>query len=52
MHTFSYKRGFIHVNFTDPKREIIHAQIDGYRVEVKSIHAAKLLITKYTKGKT
>jgi len=46
MLTFKYKTGYIHDNFTTG---VIRVQVDGYAyaIEVKSIHAAKILITKH-----
>lgn len=51
MRTFKYKNGFIHVNFIG-KREVIKVQVDSfaYALEVKSVHAAKLLISKHSKN--
>lgn len=48
MITFKYKRGFIHENFTSG---IIRVSVDEYAycIEVKSIHAAKIMITKHEK---
>lgn len=47
MITYSYKSGYIHDNFTDG---IIKIQIAGRIEHVKSIHAAKCLITRIEKG--
>lgn len=43
MRTFKYKNGYIHENFTTG---VVQVQI-GYKVTVvKSVHAAKIFITK------
>lgn len=49
MVTFGYKGGFIHENFT---AGIIQVQVTAYSppVYVKSIQAAKAMITKYQKS--
>jgi len=46
MITVKYKTGFIHENFTSG---VIRVQVDqwAYSIEVKSIHAAKIMITKH-----
>jgi len=46
MNTFRYKGGYIHDNFTTG---VVLVQIDpyAYPVQVKSVLAAKQLITKY-----
>jgi hypothetical protein len=46
--TVKYKKGFIHSAYYGNK-EVIKVQIDNLAclVEVKSYHAAKILITKY-----
>jgi hypothetical protein len=48
MHTFKYKCGYIHENFTTG---IIQVQVDqyAYPIEVRSIRAAKILISKHVK---
>lgn len=48
MSTFKYKCGFIHENFTTG---VTRVQVDqyAYAIEVKSVQAAKLLITKHLK---
>lgn len=48
MHTFKYKCGYIHENFT---AGIIRVQVDryAYTIEVRSIRAAKILISKHIK---
>jgi len=43
MHTFKYKAGYIHDNFT---AGIIKVQYKRHIIEVKSVRAAKMLITK------
>lgn len=50
MHTIGYKQGFIHLSIVD-HHEVIRVQVNkfAYAIEVKSIHAAKLLITKARK---
>jgi hypothetical protein len=47
-HTFRYKNGFINVS-TLSGSEVIRAMVDqfAYAIEVKSVHAAKILITKH-----
>ncbi len=46
MNTIRYKTGYIHINFT---LDMVRVQVDGYAysIEVKSVHAAKILITKH-----
>lgn len=46
MNTFKYKCGYIHENFT---LGVIRVQVDAYAyaIEVKSILAAKQLISKH-----
>lgn len=50
MITHKYKSGYIHENFTSG---VIRVQVDAYAyaIEVKSLHAAKLLITKHVNGR-
>lgn len=49
--TFSYKTGFIHVS-TLSGGEVIRVQVDAYAyaLQVKSVQAAKVLITKHIKS--
>ena len=46
MNTFKYKCGFIHENFTNG---VVRVQVDAYAyaIEVKSVRAAKLIISKH-----
>jgi hypothetical protein len=46
MHTFKYKCGYVHENFTSG---MVRVQVDeyAYPIEVRSIHAAKIRITKF-----
>lgn len=48
MNTIQYKSGFIHENLSSG---MIQVQVDrfAYPVEIKSFHAAKLLISKHIK---
>lgn len=48
--TFRYKTGFIHESYVTGL-QIIRVQVDqfAYAIQVKSIRAAKLLITKHNK---
>jgi len=48
MVTYSYKDGFIHDNFTTDK---VQAQVGHDVYSVKSVRAAKILITKLMKNK-
>jgi DNA-binding protein YbaB len=50
MHTIKYKNGYIHVNFIG-KNEVIRVMVDqyAYAIQVKSVHAAKIMITKHNK---
>lgn len=47
-HTIGYKKGYIHLSYIE-NQEVIRVQVDGYAypIQVKSMHAAKLLITKH-----
>ncbi len=47
--TIKYKFGFIHLSYPDNKTEIVRVQVDpyAYSMEVKSIHSAKIIITKH-----
>lgn len=47
--TIKYKCGFIHLSYPDNKTEVVRMQVDpyAYSIEVKSIHAAKIMITKH-----
>jgi competence protein ComGF len=53
IHTIGYKNGFIHLTYphqyNNLKREVIRVQVDGYAysIQVKSLHAAKITITKH-----
>ena len=49
--TQSYKGGYIHSAYID-QHEIIRVQVDPYAyvIQVKSIHAAKILIAKHVKS--
>jgi hypothetical protein len=49
--TFRYRTGWIHVSSLSENREIIRVQVDAcaYAIEVRSVHAAKLAITKHMK---
>lgn len=49
--TQSYKQGFIH-SYYESNNEVIKVQVDKYAyiIQVKSIRAAKLLITKNYKN--
>ena len=46
MYTIAYKNGFIHINMNFPKETVEVQFHDGTRKPVKSILAAKFLITK------
>jgi hypothetical protein len=48
LHTFKYKTGYIHIS-SYAHYEIIRVRVDAYAylIEVKSIHSAKILITKH-----
>jgi hypothetical protein len=50
--TQSYRCGFIHSAYVNG-HWIVRAQVDGYAypIQLKSIHAAKILITKHFKKK-
>lgn len=50
MNTFKYKCGFIHDNFTTG---VVRVQVDpyAYTIQVKSVLAAKRLITLYIKNR-
>jgi hypothetical protein len=50
MHTFKYKTGYIHENFTTGM-ESVKVQINSVIWYVKSVHAAKIAITRYEKEK-
>jgi hypothetical protein len=47
-HTLGYKLGFIHLSYIEGC-EVIRVQVDkyAYLVQVKSMRAAKILITKH-----
>jgi len=47
--SFGYKCGFIHESVFSNNATIIRVQVDkyAYPVEVRSIHAAKIMITKH-----
>lgn len=49
--TFRYRAGWIHVSDLLEGREIVRVQVDAfaYAVEVRSVFAAKLVITKHMK---
>lgn len=47
MITFSYKIGFIHVNFNMNNRVTVQIDRYAYNVECRSVHAAKIWITKH-----
>ena len=46
--TIGYKKGFIHLSHVE-NHEVVRVQVDGYAyaVQVKSLHAAKILISKH-----
>jgi len=50
-HTFGYKNGYIHISIFNGI-EVVRVQlIDSYNtMRVKSVHAAKLYITRSIKG--
>ena len=50
MSSFKYKDGYIHINFTNSKEEIITVNYKYICYHVKSIHAAKLKISKLMKS--
>lgn len=49
-HTFKYKTGYIHTSYAEGT-EVIRVQVDGfaYSLIVKSVHAAKIIISKHLK---
>lgn len=47
MITYSYKHGFIHDNFTTGVIQIQVQGEHGFLMTVKSVHAAKILLTKH-----
>lgn len=49
MQTIRYKTGWIHISQHVDGHEIIRAQVNrfGYTREAKSLHAAKILISKH-----
>lgn len=60
-HTFAYKTGYIHITIScpvnslssyDKNYHIVQVQLNkyAYLIEVKSVHAAKLFITKHGDG--
>lgn len=51
MQTFKYKDGYIHVNFMNPKEDIVTFTYKNFGCQVKSIQSAKLKITKLMKIK-
>lgn len=53
MFTFKYKTAYIHDNFTDNRVtvQIFDGKNSYYTKEVKSVHAAKLFITRWMSKK-
>jgi cold shock protein len=51
MQTIKYKQGYIHLSYPDNIHEVVRVQVDpyAYLMEVKSIHSAKIMITKHLK---
>ena len=47
-YTFAYKQGYIHTKYVNGI-EIVQVQVDqfAYIIQVKSVQAAKVLITKH-----
>jgi len=53
INTIGYKKGFIHESYSTGV-QVVRVQVDrfAYAIQVKSIQAAKLLITKHEKRVT
>ncbi len=49
LQTLKYKTGYIHISVLNTGDEVIRAQVDrfAYTRQVKSLHAAKIMITKH-----
>lgn len=50
-HSFKYKSGYIHLSYFD-NVERVRVSVHGtaYAMEVRSVHAAKIAITKHLKA--